>query len=418
MHALSTPADLDAVLQDMAGRQVVLLGEASHGTHEFYTWRTAISQALVRDHGFSFVAVEGDWPDGYRINRFVKGYQDAGEDIVDVLDDFNRWPTWMWANWETAAFAEWLRAYNPSRPPDEKAGFYGLDVYSLWNSMKIMLEYLEDRDTQAARSVKDAVRCFEPFWEDEQVYTRTAVRDLDCRDELLALLRDVRRSAWSMDGDREAGLNVEQNAAAAVHAEAYYRTLTQFDGASWNLREHHMMETLQRLLSFHGEKAKGIVWAHNTHVGDARATPMRDSGLVTIGQMARQVYGEENVYVLGFATYKGTVIAGRSWGADTELMEVPEARKDSIEAMLHRTHQEKGFLLLGPGDGGPYDRIISHRAIGVVYDPAGEQTGNYVPSQLSRRYDALIYLDDTRALHPLRLYPDRNKLPDTYPFSV
>ena len=316
MHALSTPADLDAVLQDMAGRQVVLLGEASHGTHEFYTWRTAISQALVRDHGFSFVAVEGDWPDGYRINRFVKGYQDAGEDIVDVLDDFNRWPTWMWANWETAAFAEWLRAYNQSRPPEEKAGFYGLDVYSLWNSMKIMLEYLEDRDTQAARSVKDAVRCFEPFWEDEQVYARTAVRDLDCRDELLALLRDVRRSAWSMDGDREAGLNVEQNAAAAVHAEAYYRTLTQFDGASWNLREHHMMETLQRLLSFHGEKAKGIVWAHNTHVGDARATPMRDSGLVTIGQMARQVYGEENVYVLGFATYKGTVIAGRSWGAD------------------------------------------------------------------------------------------------------
>jgi erythromycin esterase-like protein len=418
MHALNDWAGLEPLIKDIAGRRIVMLGEASHGTHEYYTWRTAISKKLIQEKKFQFIAVEGDWPDCYRINRYVKGYKDAGTDIVKVLKSFDRWPTWMWANWEIAALAEWLREYNQSLPMAEKIGFYGLDVYSLWDSMKVMIDYLDKEDKQAAQSVKKAIACFEPFNEDEHLYARYSLNDYNCRDEVISLLKEIRLKAQYLDGDREAGFNTEQNALIAVNAEKYYRSMTGFDNASWNIRDRHMMETLVRLLQFHGPSSKGIVWEHNTHIGDARATDMAKAGMINIGHLAREQYGDENVYLAGFGSYEGTVMAGQEWGAPMEVMEVPGAREGSIEYVLHNDPGDNCYLLFNEEPGKLYQSHIRHRAIGVVYNPARERMSNYVPSVLSKRYDAFIYLDQTKALHPLHLHPHNEKIPETYPFGI
>lgn len=419
MHALNAARDLDALLSEIGDRPVVMLGEASHGTHEYYTWRTAISRRLIQEKGFHFIAVEGDWPDCYRINRYVKGYKDAGDSIKNVLLHFDRWPTWMWANWEVAALAEWLREHNHGKPADKRIGFYGLDVYSLWDSLYAMIEYLEKEDPQAAQSVKNAIRCFEPFQENEQTYARYSLTAHSCRDKVLEMLKEIRRKAQFLDGDREAGFNTEQNALIAVNAENYYRTMMSFDNESWNVRDRHMMETLDRLLRFHGQGAKGIVWEHNTHIGDARATDMKRNGMVNIGQLAREQYGDDAVYLVGFGSYTGTVIAGEEWGAPMKEMEVPEAREGSIEHQLHNQGSQNRYLLFnGEDQSKRYAEAIRHRAIGVVYNPYREKYGNYVPSVMASRYDAFVYLDETKALHPLHLKPHTDKLPDTYPFTV
>lgn len=418
MYPLYTSKDLTPMMEDIGDRFVVMLGEASHGTHEYYTWRAAISKKLIQEKGFNFIGVEGDWPDCYRINRYIKGYSDAGKNVEDVLKNFDRWPTWMWSNWEIASLVEWLKEYNAGLPTNQKIGFYGLDVYSLWDSMKEMMHYLENEDPQTASSVKKAIECFEPFNEDERMYARHTLQDHGCRNELLALLREIRTKAQFLDGDREAGFNTEQNALIAVNAEKYYSSMIGFDNESWNVRDRHMMETLDRLIKFHGENAKGIVWEHNTHIGDARATGMSRAGMVNIGQLAREEYGEENVYLAGFASYKGTVIAGKEWGAPMKVMEVPEARPGSIEATLHDQNIDNGYILFSNETDSLYKSTIKHRAIGVVYNPSNEKYGNYVPSVLSKRYDAFIFIDKTKALHPLHLHTDKHKLPATYPFNL
>ncbi len=415
MFPLNNSKDLDHLLEDIGDRHVVMLGEASHGTHEFYTWRAAISRRLIEEKGFNFIAVEGDWPDCYAINRFVKGYKDAGEDIENVLKKFDRWPTWMWGNWEVAGLAEWMREHNGAFSIERKAGFYGLDVYSLWDSMKAMMHYLETEDPNAARSVKKAILCFEPFNENEQQYARYTLKESGCQEEVLALLKEIRFKAQFLDGDREAGFNAEQNALIAVNAEKYYRTMIGFDNESWNIRDRHMMETLDRLMKFHGKSAKGIVWEHNTHIGDARATGMSRAGMVNIGELAREEYGEKNVYLAGFATYRGTVIAGEEWGAPMEVMEVPEAQKGSVEYHLHHQSDKDRYLLFNDEIPDEYFEKMGHRAIGVVYNPVMEKYGNYVPSLLPQRYDALIFIDETKALHPLALHVDRRKVPETFP---
>src|SRR5687768_10431706 len=205
-HPLTASTDLDPLLERIGDAKYVLLGEASHGTHEYYTWRTAISKRLIEEKGFSFIAVEGDWPDCYRINRFIKGYADAGTDVLEVLHGFDRWPTWMWANWEVAALAEWMRAHNKTAT-GRKLGFYGLDVYSLWDSMREMMTYLEKEDPAAAQLVKNAIQCFQPYEENEQLYARLSLSEHSCRDQVLALLQDIRRKAQHLDGEPEAGFN-------------------------------------------------------------------------------------------------------------------------------------------------------------------------------------------------------------------
>lgn len=419
MYELKSTADLTPLLQNMGNASVVMLGEASHGTHEYYTWRTAISKRLIQEQQFSFIAVEGDWPDCYKLNRYVKGYKDAGDNIIDVLKNFDRWPTWMWANWEVAALAEWLKEYNSKLPLERKVGFYGLDVYSLWDSMREMVSYLEREDPKTAQLVLNAIQCFQPYEDAEHTYARFSLTKHSCRDEVVRLLKEVRTKAQHLNGDREAGFNTEQNALIAVNAEKYYRSMLGFDNESWNIRDGHMMETLQRLIRFHGDGAKAIVWEHNTHIGDARATPMKHSDTINIGQLAREAWGFENVYLVGFGSYKGTVIAGEAWGAPMQVMHVPEAKAKSVEATLHAESTANRYLLFRNVDTAKvFQKSIPHRAIGVVYHPERERLSNYVPSKMTERYDAFIYLDETKALHPLHLHPDGHKTPETYPFGV
>ena len=424
-HPLASAPDLDPLLELVGDAHFVLLGEASHGTSEFYTWRTEISRRLIREKGFSFIAVEGDWPDCYRVNRYVKGYPDSGRSADEVLHAFERWPTWMWANLEVVALCRWLRAHNDAQPRDRRVGFYGLDVYSLWESMHEVVAYLERVDPAAARDARLAYRCFEPYGESAEDYARaTALVPTSCENEAVATLRLLReRAVEHREDGPESFFNAEQNALVARNAERYYRTMVRGGPASWNVRDTHMVETLDRLMEFNGPLAKAIVWEHNTHVGDARFTDMARAGMVNVGQLVRQAHGSEDVVIVGFGTHRGTVIAAAEWGAAMEVMHVPDARSESYEAVLHHTGIPD-FLL--PFAGRAAHPVVDelreprgHRAIGVVYHPELEHYGNYVPTVLPDRYDAFIYLDETRAVAPLHMpvRVDRD-LPETYPSGV
>lgn len=421
-HPLRGAADLDPLLDRIGEARYVLLGEASHGTHEYYTWRAEISRRLLQEKGFSFIAVEGDWPDCYRVNRYVKSCPDSGRSAREVLHAFDRWPTWMWANEEIVELAEWLRGHNRVLPEDRRVGFYGLDVYSLWDSMRAVVQYLDLTDPEAARAARGAYRCFEPYREDVQEYARaTRWVPASCEREVVAMLHELRnRAAQYMDGTRESFFNAEQNALVAKNAEQYYRAMVQGGPSSWNIRDTHMMETLERLMGHHGPDAKAIVWEHNTHIGDARATDMARSGMVNLGQLAREQHGREGVVLVGFASYRGSVIAGREWEAPMEVMPVPPAREGSWEEVLHRAGMEDRLLLLSDGQSPrALHEMRGHRAIGVVYDPAYEAWGNYVPTVLPRRYDALLYLDRTHALRPLHMrVREEHEVPETYPTGV
>jgi erythromycin esterase len=420
-HALQTNADLDHLIKKIDDARIVMLGEASHGTHEYYTWRAQISKRLVTEKGFNFIAVEGDWPDCYRLNRYIKNYSQAGKDAFEVLHAFNRWPTWMWANWEIVALAEWMYNHNRQLPVNKKVGFYGLDVYSLWESMEAIMDYLKKRDPAALKIAEKAFECFEPYQQDEgQGYARATMMVPElCTKEVTDLLQEIRRKAPHYNTDHENVFNTEQNARVAVHAEEYYRSMIHSNTHSWNLRDHHMMDTLTRLLEFHGTNSKAIVWAHNTHVGDARATDMSNAGMYNIGELARTTQHEKGVFLVGFGSYQGSVIAGTKWGGATKEMQVPSSMPGSWEYYLHKADVPQNLLLMEDFMNDTFlENPTHHRAIGVVYNPALEKYGNYVPSVLPLRYDAFIYVDSTRALRPLHIKPDGHQIPETFPFGI
>jgi erythromycin esterase len=417
-HPIETAKDLDPLIESIGDAKYVLLGEASHGTHEYYTWRTAISKRLIQEKGFSFIAVEGDWPDCYRINRFVKDYSDTGAKALDVLQEFRRWPTWMWANWEIAVLMEWIHDLNKKRPMQYRIGFYGLDVYSLWESMDVIVNYLRKADPKAAALAIDALRCFEPY-EEGQDYARAMLHlSANCTTEVLKLLKEVKNRSHRYDHDREAALNAEMNAQVIANAEEYYRSMISFRDESWNIRDSHMVATLNSLMDFHGRSAKAIVWEHNTHVGDARFTDMRNEGMHNVGQLVREQHNDgKEVYIVGFASYQGTVIAARTWGENMQEMNVPPAMEGSVEEILHsESANDKLIVFDSDHSVTKLDYFMGHRAIGVVYHPEREK-GNYVPTLVTSRYDALLYFDETEALHPLHLKPDGDQMPDTYPFG-
>lgn len=333
--SLKNLKDLEPLMKRIGDAHFVLLGEASHGTHEYYTWRTAITKRLIEEKGFNIIAVEGDWPDCYKLNRFIKGLDYANKDVSYILKTFNRWPTWMWANWEIAALINWLKERNARLYQNKKTGFYGLDVYSLWESMAVMVSYLQKTDAHAAQLAKKAMLCFEFFGEDAQTYAREW-RSLpeSCREPVVQLLQEMRKKAPMYDHDPEAALNMEQNAYVAVNAEAYYRNMIGFHDNTWNLRDTHMVETLNRLMAFHGSNAKAVVWEHNTHIGDARFTNMKKAGMINVGQLVREQQGNTNTVLVGFGSCKGTLIAGKSWGAPMQVMEMPPAKKRKYRSII------------------------------------------------------------------------------------
>lgn len=407
-----------ALTDRVAGARVVLIGEASHGTSEFYTERAALTRTLIAEHGFSFVAVEGDWPPCAELNQFVHGGGPGHQPhrVATALAAFERWPRWMWANWEVAAFASWLREHNREFAEGTRASFYGLDVYSLHESLEAVVRWLTEHRPDAVDAARRAFACFEPFRSSGDEPALPLV-PAGCEDEVAELLARIRADgAPAHDG--AARFDAEQNALVTQNAERYYRAALRGGGASWNVRDRHMQETLERLLDVHGTNAKGIVWAHNTHVGDARHTDMGAAGLVNLGQLARERWGRENVALIGFGSHRGTVLAGRSWGAEQETMDVPPAPPESWEDLFHHAGRPSALLMSDDVRDRPeFARPRNHRAIGVVYRPERERYGNWVPTSLTERYDAFIYLDETHALHPIYGAGARERPPETYPWG-
>lgn len=414
MVPLKTVDDLDLLVQSIKDKRVVMLGEATHGTHEFYQLRSQISKRLIKDHGFKFIAVEGDWPDAYRLNKYIQTGE--GESAKNVLKHNHRWPTWMWANEEIVKFGEWLRIH--------KAGFYGLDVYSLFESIDEVTNYLKKSEPALAQEFRSRYACFDPFEGDEISYARSLLKyPPGCEKEVLQNLQkllELRVKNWSHDGDEL--FSSQQNARIVANAEAYYRSMIGADANSWNIRDGHMMETLDRLLERHGEGAKAIVWAHNTHIGDYRATDMKAAGHVNIGGLARQSYGAENVALVGFGSYEGQVLAGHAWGGPEKILPLPPAQEDSYEHAFHQAALIKNvnrfFILLDEKNHAELSEQRGHRAVGVVYDPSRERRGNYVPTELSKRYDAFVFVDKTHALKSLHAIFVRGEVPETWPSGL
>jgi erythromycin esterase len=401
-NPLAVADDLLPLAGQIGDNRLVCIGEASHGTSEFYRWRAELSRRLITDHDFSWIGVEGDWPDCWRINRWVRGQDRQDLDVYEVLAHFDRWPTWMWANQDVAAFLDWLHGWNLSRPVHERAGFYGLDVYSLWDSLREIIAWLE---TNAPESIPTALRawlCFVPYREDPHEYAwSTRLVPESCEADVVQLLVEVRQRTRHHAADDEAAFDATQNAEIAANAERYYRIMVRGDRESWNIRDHHMADTIDRLFRHHGPRSKGLVWEHNTHIGDARATDMARDGLTNVGQLVRERHGGEGVALIGFAAHRGSVLAAASWGTPERVFEVPPARTGSHEDLLHRTLGAPAILVFDENRSGPWlSSWNGHRAIGVVYRPERE-SGNYVPTRMGGRYDALIWLEETTALRAL-----------------
>ncbi len=400
VYPLEDIQDLDVVINEIGNSQYVLIGEASHGTSEFYTWRADLTRRLIQEKGFNLIAVEGDWPAAYSLNQYIQGQQNGT--AQQAVQSFQRWPTWMWANQEVANFSEWLRQHNQSLPQNQKVGFYGMDVYSLWESLEAVRSYFtfSSADPAIAQLAQSAQQCLAPYNQNEQLYAAATTQGSSCAQQLEQLLEAVQAYRARQPANHEAAFNAEQNALVAVNAERYYTQMVRSDAGSWNVRDRHMQETVNRLIAHRGNGAKIIIWAHNTHVGDARYTDMASAGMVNIGQLLRQQHAQAGVYLVGFGTYQGQVIASNQWGGTVRVMNVPPAMPNSWEAVLHAYSAEDKLLLMRELQDIPEAmQSRGHRAIGVTYNPTYE-AGNYVPTILPRRYDAFLYIDQTTALSP------------------
>ena len=422
--------DYDPLLELTGNARLVLLGEATHGTHEFYRERARITRRLIEEHGFGIVAVEADWPDAYRVNRWIRGGGSDGS-AVQALDGFERFPRWMWRNRDVLALVEWLWEHNQALPSDRRVGFYGLDLYSLFGSIAAVIGYLDQVDREAAREARARYACFDHFAEDSQAYGYAAGRGLSqsCESDAVAQLVDLRRRAAEFsarDGriPEDEFFFAEQNARLVTNAEEYYRTMFRGRISSWNLRDLHMTDTLTALLEHFdrpGRPARAVVWAHNSHLGDASATSMGDEGEWNVGQLVRQRYGGEAVLV-GFTTYGGTVTAAADWDEPPKLMRVRPALAGSLEALLHDTGL--GDFLIVLRDNPEAARALAgrrlERAIGVIYRPETERVSHYFHADVAEQFDAVIHLDATTAVEPLDPYGDwvHTATPETYPSGV
>jgi erythromycin esterase-like protein len=419
-------SDYDELLRLVGDRRVVLLGEATHGTHEFYRERARITQRLIEEKGFNAVAVEADWPDAYRLNRYVLG-QSSDPDVSAALRDFRRFPAWMWRNHDVARFAEWLRARNDAHHHHTKARFYGLDLYSLRASMEAVVRYLDGVDPEAAALARARYSCFDHVSAEGQRYGHALALDLalPCEAEVVAQLVDLRRRAGQLlatDGwmAEDEYFFAEQNARLVRNAEEYYRQMYRAEVSSWNLRDRHMAETLDALRAYLNAQlgqAKVVVWEHNSHVGDARATEMGQRGELNVGQLAR-LRGPDECLLVGFTTDHGTVTAASDWGGPAERKRVRPALHDSYEHVFHTSERPRFFL---PLVGAPrLDRPRLERAIGVIYRPHTERASHWFHANLRAQFDAVVHIDRTSAVEPLErtVLWDEGEPPETYPTGL
>lgn len=427
--ALRGEGDYDELLSWIGERSLVLLGEASHGTHEFYRERCEITKRLIEEKGFVAVAVEADWPDAYRVNRYVNGAS-SDADAVASLGDFKRFPSWMWRNDDVASFVSWLRRHNDGCPdPRTKTRFYGLDLYSLRASMAAVVSYLNTTNPEAAERARQRYACFDLVGGEGSDYGHAVEMGLhpSCEDEVVAELVDLRRQAMTLiarDGLVAADeyFFAEQNAHLVRNAERYYRAMYRGRVSSWNLRDQHMADTLRSLVGHLGSalgRSKVVVWEHNSHVGDARATELGQSGEFNVGQLARATWAQD-CFLLGFTTHHGRVSAATTWGGPVEHKRVRPALSGSFEELLHSGPAENFVVRLGTYAPSPLDRVLLERAIGVIYRPETERASHWFRAHLASQFDAVVHLDHTSAVRPL----DRTELwdagepPETYPSGL
>jgi erythromycin esterase-like protein len=424
-------SDYEPLLQSLGDAKFVLLGEATHGTHEFYKARTEITKHLIEEKGFNVVAWEADWPHTLRVNRFIRG-RGPDRTALEALSDFTRFPSWMWRNRDVLGFVEWLRAHNQRLPASQpKVGVYGLDLYSLHASIQSVIDYLEDHEPVLAKEAKQRYGCFEEFGEDPQHYGMIAGlnRSLSCEEQVVQQLLELQhRSAELLRQDGKLAEDelffATQNAAVAKDAEEYYRAMYRGRPNTWNLRDKHMVETLDRLMEHfqtQGEHPKAVVWAHNSHLGDARATSMVMRGEWNVGQLVREWHDAE-AFLVGFSTFQGSVTAASDWGDPAERKTVRPGLQGSYERLFHGVHVPN-FLLNFEAQSGkriPLPSELLERAIGVIYRPETERMSHYFFARMAEQFDAVIHFDETHAVEPLERTSewDRGEFPDTYPSAM
>jgi len=410
-------ADLGPLLERIGQARVVLIGEATHGTSEFYRMRARITRALIRRRGFNIVGIEGDWPDARMIDRYVREHGGAPLQAAT----FSRFPTWMWRNRETRRFVDWLAEHNANA--GAQVSVHGLDLYSLYSSIGAVLDYLDRVDPAAAADARVRYGCLSPWEMDPAMYGRAVAsgRIAGCEEEVVGMLTDLleRRAAYvAQDGD--AFFDAERNAAVVRAAERYYRIMYYGSRDSWNLRDRHMFETLESILAHRGDDAKAVVWAHNSHVGNAAATEMGARGEFNIGQLARETYGN-GAYLMGFGTDHGTVAAASNWGEPVQFMTVRPSHADSYERLCHESRVPAFLLpLREPASSDVREELLAphlERAIGVIYRPETELLSHYFQAALPLQFDEYIWFDETSAVHPLEAH-DLVGVPETYPFGL
>jgi erythromycin esterase-like protein len=421
-------SDYDALIERARDKRLVLLGEGSHGTHDFYHERARITQRLIDELGFDGVAVEADWPDAYRVNRYVRG-DDHDESAEHALSGFLRFPQWMWRNEDVVELIEWLRARNAAYDDLEHAGFYGIDLYSLHASIADVLRYLERIDPAAAARARERYSCFDSFGPEPQAYGyATSYGAESCEDAVVAQLVELQRNSRRFVNGFHAGaadehFAAEQNARLVHNAERYYRAMFRGRVSSWNLRDSHMAETVDALLAHlgrDGHEAKLVIWAHNSHLGDARATEMGARGELNVGQLLRERH-PSRVLSVGFTTHTGEVTAARDWDAPTEFRDVVPSLPNSIERMLHDTGIPRFYIDLGQSElRRPLREPLLERAIGVIYRPETERASHYFRARVADQFDALVHIDESSAVRPLDrvLVTDDDEVPETYPSAL
>jgi len=425
------PNDYDSLLELIGDARIVLLGEASHGTHEFYFERAEITKRLIAEKNFTVLALEADWPDASRVHRYVRDAS-ADANANEALSGFRRFPTWMWRNTVVVEFVEWLREFNRELGPKKaKTGFYGMDLYSLHASIDAVLSYLQKVDPDAARRARLRYACFDHFSREPQEYgyAATVSATESCESAVVEQLTEMQRKAadfLSRDGAvaTEELFFAEQNARLVKNAEQYYRSMFRGRASSWNLRDRHMVETIEALVAhLNGSRQpKAIVWAHNSHLGDARATEMSQHGELNVGQLIRERFGKETVLV-GFSTHHGSVTAASDWGLKAERKNVRPALRGSYEELFHETGLDRFWIdLRDVGEKGVsalYGPRLE-RAIGVIYRPESERLSHYFQARLPKQFDGIIHIDETRAVEPLERTSvwDAGELAETYPFKV
>jgi erythromycin esterase-like protein len=429
--AEGSAADVAAIVDRIGDARIVLLGEASHGTHEFYALRAAVTRRLIETRGFRAVTIEADWPDTRRVDRFVRA-RGTDPDAPAALSGFRRFPQWMWRNTVMRDFVSWLRARNLKLPVREHCGVYGLDLYSLHASIDAVLRYLERVDPRAAERARERYSCFEAVGSDDpQAYGFATSRGIaeTCENEVVRQLAELRHCAdeyraHDIDAGEEDFFSAEQNARLVANAEQYYRSMFRGRVSSWNLRDTHMEETLDaviaRLEQDPGERARVCVWAHNSHLGDARATAMGRGGELNVGQLVREKYGREACLV-GFTTYSGTVTAAHDWEEPARRRDVRPGLPGSVEALFHRVDLPQFLLdLRDPAVSSVLDDDLLERAIGVIYRPETERASHYFEADLARQFDLVVHVDETHALKPLERHAawEAGEIPETYPTAL